>query len=152
MTMPVQEDILNEDQLHNAIWPYEEILARYIKDVVADLCLIDANILVSYIHRELHSNLEEMISACSELSFKKGTLCYAHGADMSFEWGGTPTVVLDMEFVHDPATVFFKIVLHGLYVGIAIQRVLLSGEPGNEAIDLGVFSAALADARLSPIQ
>lgn len=152
MTIPTQENLLNYGQLDSAVWPYEEILARYIKDVVADLCLVDASIFVSYIYKGLHGNIDDLVSASTELSFKVGTLCYAHGADMSFEWGKAPTVVLDMEFIDDSATVFFKIVLHGFYIGVAIQRVLVQGKTGDEAKDLEIFASALAGARIAPIQ
>ncbi|MBF9235660.1 hypothetical protein I2H38_20050 [Microvirga sp. BT350] len=133
------------------MWPYEEILARHIKDVVADLCLVEASIFVSYIYKNLQSNIDALVASSTELAFKEGTLYYAHGADMSFEWGKSPAVVLDMEFVHHLTTVFFKIVLHGFYVGIAIQRVLVSEKSGCEALDLETFARALSDARLSPV-
>lgn len=130
--------------------PYEKLLAHNIKDVVAEICLVDANIIISYIFNNLHGNISDLIDSSTELFFSEGTLTYGHGADVNFEWGKAPAVILDMEFVHPSATVFFKLVLHGLYVGVSIQRILLSIKSGNSDQDLRSFEAALADARTRP--
>lgn len=130
--------------------PYEKILAYNIKDVVGEICLIDASILISYILDEHHGNINDLISSSTELFFRDGTLTYGHGADVNFEWGKAPAVILDMEFVNSWMTVFFKLVLHGYYVGVSIQRILLSTKTGDPDQDLKRFEEALMDARLDP--
>lgn len=130
--------------------PYEKILAYNIKDVVGEICLIDASILISYILDEHHGNINDLISSSTELFFRDGTLTYGHGADVNFEWGKAPAVILDMEFVDSWMTVFFKLVLHGYYVGVSIQRILLSTKTGDPDQDLKRFEEALMDARLDP--
>jgi hypothetical protein len=137
---------------HSELWPYEKALAHSIKDFVAELCLTDASIIIAYICNNLHANIEDLVESSAELHFKEGTLCYGHSADVNFEWGKSPAVVLDMEFVHQSVTVFFKLVLHGFYVGVAVQRILLSNKSGDPALDLQTFERALGDARLSPLQ
>jgi len=130
--------------------PYEKILAYNIKDVVGEICLIDASILISYILDEHHGNINDLISSSTELFFRDGTLTYGHGADVNFEWGKAPAVILDMEFVDSWMTVFFKLVLHGYYVGVSIQRILLSTKTGDPDQDLKRFEEALMEARLGP--
>lgn len=130
---------------------FEEILACNIKDVVADLCLADTEIIMSYATRQLHGNMDEMVMSSTELYFRDRTLIYAHGVDVSLEWGHPPCVVLDMKFVHDAVSVFFKLVLGEQYVGVQISRMLL-----NEAVDQGDFDVAsfekmIASARLQPL-
>jgi hypothetical protein len=56
-----------------------------------------------------------------------------------------------MEFIHSSATVFFKLVLHGYYVGVAIQRILLSNKTDNATLDIQRFEDALSDARIIPL-
>jgi hypothetical protein len=131
--------------------PYEKLLAHNIKDVVGEICLIDASILISYILDGQHGNIYDLISSSTEMFFKDGTLTYGHGADVNFEWGKAPAVILDMEFVHSWTTVFFKLVLHGYYVGVSIQRILLSTKTGDPEQDLKRFEEALADARICPL-
>lgn len=133
------------------LWPYEKALAHCIKDFVAELCLTDASIIITYICNNLHANIEDLVASSAELHFRDGALCYGHSADVNFEWGKSPAVVLDMEFVHQSATVFFKLVLHGFYVGVAIQRILLSNRSGDPDLDLQSFERALADAKPSSL-
>lgn len=130
------------------VQPYEKALAFSIKDVVADICLVDASIVISYICNNLHANIEDLIDSSTELFFKEGSLRYGHGADVDFEWGKTPAVILDMEFIHPFATVFFKLVLHGFYVGVSISRILLSERTSDPAVDLKRFQEALSESRL----
>ena len=151
MTAQEQEFHSHTANSHNELWPYEKTLAHGIKDVVAEICLTDASIIIAYICNNLHANVEDLIDSSTELYFKEGTLCYGHSADVNFEWGKAPAVILDMEFVHQSATVFFKLVLHGFYVGVAIQRILLSNKSGHPEIDLQSFERALQEARLSPL-
>lgn len=136
---------------HSELWPYEKALAHCIKDFVAELCLTDASIIIAYICNELHANIDDLVESSAELHFKEGTLCYGHSADVTFEWGKSPAVVLDMEFVHQSVTVFFKLVLHGFYVGVSIQRILLSDKSGDADLDFQSFERALNDARRPPL-
>jgi hypothetical protein len=151
--MTLQEHTSNTARENNSgeLWPYEQILAHSIKDVVADLCLSDASTLITYICNDHHANIDDLIMSSSELFFKEGSLTYGHAADVSFEWGKSPVVTLDMEFMHISTTVFFKLVLHGFYVGIAIQHMLLGTPTDNADTDMRQLEDALADARLSPL-
>jgi len=149
VTAREQENHRLQSEPQVELWLYEKILAHNIKDVVAELCLMDASIVIAYICNNLHANIEDLIDSSTELFFKEGSLSYGHSADVNFEWGKSPAVMLDMEFVHRSATVFFKLILHGLYVGVTIQRILLSGKSGDAALDLEAFGDALRDARLS---
>lgn len=149
MTVQEKENHRPQHEADVELWLYEKILAHSIKDVVAELCLIDASVIIAYICNNLHANIEDLIDSSAELFFKEGTLRYGHSADVNFEWGKSAAVVLDMEFVHPSATAFFKLILHGFYVGVTIQRVLLSNKSGDPALDLESFGNALRDARIS---
>jgi hypothetical protein len=151
MTVQAQEISLSQSNSGAELWPYEKILALGIKDVVTEICLTDASIVIGYVCGNLHGNIDDLVSSSAELYFREGTLSYGCAADVSFEWGKSPAVVLDMEFVHASATVFFKLVLHGYYVGVSIQRILLSEKSGDPAVDMRRFQDAVADARLVPL-
>jgi hypothetical protein len=131
--------------------PFEEAIADNIKDVVAELCLADMSILISYIDKELHPNIEDLINSSAELFFKEGTLHYGHAASVTFEWGQSPTVTLDMEFIHNSVSVFFKLVLNGLFFGVAVQRILLNERSDDLETDIRRFAATLSDARIVPL-
>jgi hypothetical protein len=129
---------------------FEEVLACNIKDVVADFCLVDAEIIRSYVCNQLHGNMDEIVSSCAELFFKGHTLSYARAAGISTAIGHPPCVVLDMEFAHDMVSVDFKLVLGEHSVGVHINRVLLSELPEAD-FDPHSFAKIVTSARLRPL-
>jgi hypothetical protein len=129
---------------------FEEVLACNIKDVIADFCLVDAEIIRSYVSNQLHGNMDEIVSSCAELFFKGHTLSYARSASISTALGHPPCVVLDMEFSHDAVSVDFKLVLGEFSVGVHINRVLLS-EIHETALDPHSFAKVVTSARLIPL-
>ncbi|MCG7392039.1 hypothetical protein MHY87_03875 [Microvirga sp. ACRRW] len=129
---------------------FEEVLACNIKDVIADFCLVDAEIIRSYVSKQLHGNMNEIVSSCAELFFKGHTLSYARSAGISTALGHPPCVVLDMEFAHDTVSVDFKLVLGEFSVGVHINRVLLS-EISETDFDPRSFAQIIASARLRPL-
>jgi len=129
---------------------FEEVLACNIKDVIADLCLVDAEIIQSYVNNQLHGNVGEIVSSCAELFFKGHTLSYARSADISTALGQPPCIVLDMEFSHDLVSVGFKLVLGEYSVGVHINRILLSEIPETD-LDPHSFAKIVTSARLRPL-
>ena len=124
----------------------ERVFATAIRDFIAELCLLDGGILIGWVKGERHGNIADLVASSAEPFFKEATIAYADGADIRFDWGRSLTVVLDMEFVTKPVTVFFKLILDGVYVGVAIQRILADQNPAP--FNLDGFASALADARL----
>lgn len=129
---------------------FEEVLACNIKDVIADFCLTDSDIIRSYVSNQLHGNMNEILASSAELFFKGHTLSYARASDISTALGEPPCVVLDMEFAHDTVSVLFKLVLGEFSVGVHINRVFLSEETENE-FDPHSFAKILTSARLTPL-
>jgi hypothetical protein len=151
MTAQAQEKPLSQSDSDAELWPYERVLAHSIKDVVAEICLTDASIVIGYILGNLHANIDDLVTSSTELYFKEGALSYGYAAEVSFEWGKAPAVVLDMEFVNSSVTVFFKLVLHGYYVGVAIQRILLGEKSEDVDVNVRRLQDALADSRLTTL-
>jgi hypothetical protein len=129
---------------------FEEVLACNIKDVIADFCLTDADIIRSYVSKQLHGNMNEIVSSSAELFFKGDTLSYARAADISTALGHPPCIVLDMEFAHDTVSVYFKLVLGEFSVGVHINRVLLAEDPESD-FDPRSFAEIITSARLRPL-
>ena len=149
MTLQEQENRRPHSEANDELWLYEKILAHGIKEVIAELCLIDANIIVTHVCNGLHANIADLVDSSAELYFREGSLSYGHSAEVDFEWGKAAAVILSMEFVHPTATTFFKLILHGCYVGITIERVLLSNKSGDMTLDLERFGSAVREARIS---
>ena len=129
----------------------ERVFANAIRDFIAELCLLDGGILIGWVQAARHGNIADLVASSAEPYFKEATIAYADGADVRFDWGRSLTVVLDMEFVTEPVTVFFKLILDGVYVGVAIQRILADQEGDTgPGFCLDGFASALDGARIAP--
>ena len=98
-----------QDHLHDR----EFALALAMKDVAAELRLVDPADYVGYVRMEQYSNLEDIINSSSELLFQPGTLTFGWGADIRLSWSDRPRIFLDMEFRYESVTVFFSLGLSG---------------------------------------
>ena len=123
----------------------EQVFATELRDFIAELCLLDGGVLIGWVRGEHHGNIADLVASSAEPFFKDATLAYADAADVSLAWGRSMQVVLDMEFVTKPVTVFFKLVLDGYFAGVAIQRILAETEP---PFSLDRFAQVLSEARL----
>ncbi|WP_288586379.1 hypothetical protein [uncultured Methylobacterium sp.] len=124
----------------------EEVFATAIRDFITEFCLLDGSVLIGWVRGERHGNIADLVASSAEPFFKDATLTYADAADVCLDWGRSMKVVLDMEFAAKSVTVFFKLVLDGCFVGVAIQRILAEDAP---PLRLDAFARALSDARLS---
>ncbi len=95
----------------------ERVFATAIRDFIAEFCLLDGSVLIGWVRSGFHGNIADLVASSAEPFFKESTLSYADGADVRLDWGRSVTVMLDMEFVTEAVTVFFKLVLDGYYVG-----------------------------------
>jgi hypothetical protein len=135
---------------HDDLWPFEEILACSIRDVVFDLCLADADIILSYVANKLHGNLNELVMSSTELFFKEKTLSYARASGLEYEWGHPASITIDLEFAHGPLSVLFQLVLGSSDIGVRINRMDLGNDEGAEDFDVSDFAHLLHSARLTP--
>ncbi len=136
---------------HLNIQAFEEVLACNIKDVIADFCLTDADIIRFYADNQLHGNMDEMLTSSAELFFKGETLSYGHVAHVRVGQDNHSCVVLDMEFVHDAMTVFFQLIFGDYYIGVKISKVLLDSPFKRSDFNLSSFARVLSSARLRPV-
>jgi hypothetical protein len=130
----------------------EKALADGIKDVAAELRLIDVVNLVVYIHLEKHGNLEDIVASSVELYFKPETLRYGWRSKVDITWGGPTTVCLDMEFRHQGVTVFFTLALGALHASVDIHYIAFDGSSNDPGENTARLVAAIADARIKPLQ
>jgi len=101
----------------------ERALAEGVKEVAAELRLVDLVDLISYIRTEQFANLEDIVNSSVELYFKPGTLTFGWAADLMVDWGKPPRIILDMEFRHLSAMVFFGLVLEAERAGVEIRFI-----------------------------
>src|SRR5438309_684228 len=107
----------------NHLQAREVALAQAMKEISAELRLVDPADYIGYVRMEQYSNLEDIINSSSELLFRPGSLTFGWGADARLSWPDRPRIYLDMEFRYDSVTVFFSLGLSGESVFVAIRMI-----------------------------
>jgi hypothetical protein len=132
-----------QDHLHDR----EFALALAMKDVAAELRLVDPADYVGYVRMEQYSNLEDIINSSSELLFQPGTLTFGWGADIRLSWSDRPRIFLDMEFRHESVTVFFSLGLSGERESVSIRMITFATPDSEPLINTARLVSALNAAR-----
>jgi len=144
-------DMVASSSEHLDIQAFEEVLACNIKDVIADFCLTDVDIIKFYADNQLHGNMDEMLTSSAELFFKGETLSYGHVAHVSTGRDDHSCIVLDMEFMHDAVTVLFQLIFGDYDIGVRISTVLVDPDFHRSGFNLSSFARILSSARLRPV-
>jgi hypothetical protein len=130
---------------------HEKVLALGLTEVAAELRLIEAVDLVSYIHTGRFGNVRSLVNSSTEMYFKPGTMTFRHSGRVRLSWNGEPSVVLDMKF-RDPAVdVYFQLLLEAEEAGVEIDYIAFSHRPPDAEGDTRRLIDALANARFSPL-
>ena len=87
----------------------ERALAAGMRDVAAELRLIDVIELIAYIRFEQFGNINNLVASSTELFFKSGTLRFGGSGDVDVGWGRPPVILLDMEFCHEAVQASFRL-------------------------------------------
>ncbi len=111
----------------------EFALGLAMKDVAAELRLVEPADFVGYIGMEQYSCLEDIVNSSSELSFLPGSLTFGWGADVKLSWSERPSIFLDMEFRFESVTAFFCLGLRGDCESVAI-RMISFDPPADEPL------------------
>ncbi|MGF1621493.1 MAG: hypothetical protein ACFCUR_12865 [Rhodomicrobiaceae bacterium] len=130
---------------------HEKVLARGLKEVAAELRLVDAADLIAFIRTGRFGNVRSLVNASTEMYFKPGMMSFRQSGDVSFCWDGAPSIVLNMEFRHPAVDVFFQLVLEARQAGVEIEYISFtrqSDEPGEHT---RLLAEAIANARFSPL-
>jgi hypothetical protein len=128
----------------------EMALALALKEVAAELRLIEAVDLVAFIRTGQFGNVRSLVNASTEMYFKPGTMSFADSGDVSLSWTGEPSVVLNMQFHHRRVDVFFRLLLESEQAGVEIEYISFSGGAlPDPAEDTRRLIEAIADARFA---
>jgi len=125
-----------------------KILAEGIKEIIAELLLVDIINFITFIHSEQFANIQDVVNSSIELYFKHGTLAYGWGAEIVLDWGKVPAVTLDMEFRHQRVWVVFKLNLLAENSNVVIQHISFKNSGCSQEQETRLLIEALADARL----
>jgi hypothetical protein len=130
----------------------EKALADGIREVASELRLIDAADFVAFIRTEQFANIANLVNSSSELYFKPDTIKFGHSGDVALQWGGTPSVSLDMEFHHRNVNVYFRLLLEALHAGVEIDYITFDEGSADPDENTHRLVEAIANARLAPVR
>jgi hypothetical protein len=127
----------------------ERALADGLREVAAELRLIDVADLIAFIRTEQFGNIGNLVNASTELYYKPGALRFGQSGDIIVQWDGTPVVSLDMEFHHAQVSVYFRLFLEALQAAVEINYISFENASSEPEENTRRLIAALAGARLS---
>jgi len=133
----------------NHLQDREFAIGLAMRDVAAELRLVEPVDYINFIGMEQYSNLEDIVNSSSELIFAPGTLTFGWGADVKLAWDRRPEVYLDMEFRADAVTAFFSLGLRGEAEFIPIRMITFPEASSDPLINTGRLVAALNGARVT---
>ncbi|HEY1735387.1 MAG TPA: hypothetical protein VGG12_01950 [Methylovirgula sp.] len=125
-----------------------KVIGDGIKEVAAELRMINVADFISFIHCEQFGNIKDIINSSMELYFKHGTLSYGCAADYEIEWDRPPAIGLDMDFHHHQVAVSFNLTLRGDHAAVTIRSISFAEPARSAEEDTQQLIAAIADAKL----
>ena len=129
----------------------EKALADGLRDVAAELRLIDATDLVAFLRTEQFANIANLVNSSSELYFKPNTLSFGRSGDVQLKWGEAPAIALDMEFRHLGVAVYFRLLLQALQAGVDIHYIAFAESSAHPEDNTMRLVEAISEARVTPI-
>lgn len=129
----------------------EKIIADGVRSLAAELRMVDAVDLVTYLHTLNYANVGDLIDSAVELHFKPGTLWFGHAGDIKLEWYGRPVVTLDMELHHMEVSAYFRLILDAFTAGVEINYINFSNGSSDPQENTKRLALAVDDARVIPL-
>lgn len=126
----------------------EKVLADGIKEVVAELRLVDVADYVAFLRMDALGNIADLVESSAQLYLRPGALRFADGGDVHLGWGTVPTIDLDMEFRAPEVTVHFRLALSATTAAVHINYIAFAEPDTDPDINTDRLAGAVADARL----
>lgn len=123
------------------------LLADALSGTVAELRLIDAADMITFIRTGRWANIADLVQSSSEMHFVEGSLVFACAGDFTVGYQEPASVSLDMEFQHEAVTAFFTLTLAPRETRVEISKVWFPAPIVNENAGARIFAQALAAVR-----
>lgn len=126
----------------------ERLLAAAVKEVAAELRLVDAADYVAFLRMDLLGNIADLVDSAGQLYLAPGTLRFGNGGDVRLSWGTVPEIDLDLEFRSDGVTVHFRLGLAATKASVEITYIVFENADDDPEINTARLAEAIARARL----
>jgi hypothetical protein len=125
----------------------ERIVATALSPVASELRLLDAGDLISLLRFECHSSLADLVASAAELYFHPGTVSFGSGGEYALEWGGQPSVTLDLEIKPRGVSVYARLRLTDLQAGLEIDHIAFQNPSDSPDENTAFLERSLMDAK-----
>lgn len=129
----------------------ERLLAGAVKEVAAELRLVDVIDYVAFLRMDLLGNLADLVEGAAQLYLAPGALRFGNGGDVRLAWGTAPEVDLDMEFHSQGVSVHFRLALTATKAGVDITYIVFDQPDDDPLVNTARLKSAIEAARLRPL-
>ena len=129
----------------------ERLIAGAVKEVSAELRLVDVADYVAFLRMDLLGNIADLVESSSQLYLAPGTLRFGQGGDVRLAWGTVPEIDLDMEFRSQGVTVHFRLGLTATSASVEITYIVFEDAHDDPEVNTARLASAIAAARLVPL-
>jgi hypothetical protein len=127
----------------------EKILAEGLREIAAELRLIDPADLVAFIRTERYGNIRTLVSSATEMYFKPEIITFGPAGHVELCLDGSPSISLDLQFRHQRVDVFFRLLLESEEAGVDIHYVSFGSGVVLDSQECNArLAQAIADARI----
>lgn len=126
---------------------FEVLLGESIRPFLAEIYLINARILATYIIAEHDGNVGDMVDSSLEMLRRPELLRYARSAAVDFDWDASFAITIRMEFVHETVRALFDLIVENDTVGVDIIDVTFRGDVVDRDEAYALFARAMTEFR-----
>ena len=126
----------------------ERLLANGIKEVVAELRLVEATDYVAFLRMDALGNIADLVESSAQLYLEAGALRFADGGDIHMGWGTAPTIDLDMEFRVPEVAVHFRLTLSATNAAVHINYIAFADPDADPSANTQRLADAIEHSRL----
>ena len=126
----------------------ESLVADLLKEVVAELRMVDLADYVAFIRMEHFANLADIVESAAELYFVPGTVRMGNGAEVHLGWSEPARVVLDLELKPQGASVYCTLGLADAHASIDVNYVTFDEPSAEPDANTAFLEASLSNARI----
>lgn len=127
----------------------EKVIAECVREVAADIRLIDLPDLVAHIKALQIDSVAMLVQSSVELWFKHGTLQFGQSGRAHLSWDKLPKIALDMEFHHQSVDAYFELVLEADVAAIDLSYIAFGDPSSDPEVNTSRLRDALLNARAS---
>jgi hypothetical protein len=126
----------------------ELIVAEAIRDVVAELRMVDVADYIAFIRLEHFACVSDIVDSAAELFFMPGTIKLGNGGDAVVSWGEAPKISLDLELRPRGATVYFTLSMTESHASVEVNYVSFDQPDASPERNTDFLREAVCDAMM----